>query len=119
MSADRPIHLQIVALERETLRIDPFNPFIRKNLAEALYNLGEQDEAEREIEQAITYEPNYVPGYLRLADWQFAQGHIAEAQGDRNKALAIVLKYGNTPIVESYESLLLGRPELRRPNGSN
>jgi len=107
---DRPIHTGIVEVERRILVIDPVNPFVRRNLAEALYNTGDRDGAERELNRAIEYEPNYVAGYLRMSDWYREAGNLATSAEYRDRGLAIAMKHRNDRTVEPYESLLLGRP---------
>jgi tetratricopeptide (TPR) repeat protein len=76
---DRPIHLRLVEADREVLRVDPFDPFVRKNLAEALYQSGSRSEAERELLNAIEIEPNFVPAYTRLAEWYSEEGDLTRS----------------------------------------
>lgn len=111
IESDREIHLKIIDLDREILKSDPFNPFIRKNMAEALYNAGFREEGERELQTAIEVEPNYVPAYLRIADWLEGAGNTAESQAYRDKAATVVAKYESMTLVEPYEALLLGRSQ--------
>jgi O-antigen ligase len=106
---DRAIHVRITAVNRHILEIDPFNPFERKNLAEALYMSGSKAEAQQELERALQLEPNYVPGYLRIADWYRDAGNLAASDGYRQKAVAVVLRYQNFQPKEPYEAMLLGR----------
>ena len=108
---DRAVHERIVEIDRDVLKVDPFNPFVRKNLAEALYNLGDSPAARRELEKAIELEPNYVAAYLRLADWFRQDGDQARSEEYRSKAMAVVMRYQGVAASESYESLLLGRPQ--------
>ncbi len=108
---DRAIHLRIVDVDRDILKIDPFNPFVRKNLAEALYNSGHRDAAEQELLQAIKLEPNYVPAYLRYAAWLDETGDHARSEEYRQRAIDVVTRYQSVKIEEPYEALLLGRPE--------
>ena len=108
---DHAIHLQIVAVDRAILKVDPFNPFVRKNLAEALYNSGSRDEAERELNYAIKLEPNYVPAYLRISDWYRDSGNLSASESYQQKAIAVVVRYQNLKTSEPYETLLLGRPQ--------
>jgi len=110
---DLDIHERIVEVDRETLRRDPFNPFVRKNLAEALYNSGKREEAERELATALSLEPNYIPAYLRFAEWELEQGNEQEGESYRRKAIEIATKYHDFEATEVYEALLLGRPESR------
>lgn len=108
---DAAIHPRIAATDRELLRVDPFNPFVRKNLAEALHNTGEYRQAEEELQRALQLEPNYVPAYLTLARWKGEQGNNELAERYRQQALAIVSKNASLRTKERYEALLLGRPD--------
>jgi O-antigen ligase len=114
---DKTVHLSLIELDREILRIDPFNPFVRKNLAEALYNSGSHNEAEQEMLRTIEAEPNYVPAYLRLADWYQEKGRMKESATYRNRAIDIVSRYQNVQMAERYEALLLGRPDPQMNQG--
>jgi O-antigen ligase/Tfp pilus assembly protein PilF len=107
---DRPIHARIIETDRRVLQTNPFNPFIRKNLAEALYNSGNRDEAREELLKAVELEPNYVEGYLRLAEW-CRQGGLPQ-QGDEytKKAIAVVVQYQKENTLDPFDALLLGRP---------
>jgi tetratricopeptide (TPR) repeat protein len=110
-AGDRPIHEKIVAADRHVLAANPFNPFIRRNLAEALYNIGAKDEAAAELQKAIAIEPNYVPGYLRLAEWYVESGRGSEGDEYRRKAVDLVTRYQNAQLSDPFEALLLGRPD--------
>ncbi|PYS39048.1 MAG: hypothetical protein DMG14_15465 [Acidobacteria bacterium] len=92
------------------MRVDPFNPFVRKNLAEALYITGQRNEAEYELARALEFEPNYVPGYLTIARWKNEQDNSEQGQQYLQKAIAVVTKYKDFKTNEPYEALLLGRP---------
>ncbi len=111
---DKPIHMQIAAINRDLLRIEPFNPFVRMNLAEALYNSGRQDEAERELATAVEIEPNYVTGYMRLAQWLAETGDAHQSEEYRQRGMAVAVRYQNLKTSEPYETLLLGRPQVRQ-----
>jgi O-antigen ligase len=113
---DRDIHLRIIETDRGILRIDPFNPFVRKNLAEALYNSGFREEAERELHLAIEFEPNFVPGYLRIAEWHEQAEETADAESYRQKAASVIARYRDLDVNELYDAQLLGRPQPRPAN---
>jgi O-antigen ligase len=108
---DRDIYSEIIKVDTELLTIDPFLPFMRKNLAVAYYNLGQVDRAIREVQTAIEYEPNYVPGHLQLAAWYGEHGDAVASQRYTAAAIAIVNKYRNFKPTQLYEGGLLGRPE--------
>lgn len=107
---DKPVHAEIVAADQWGLRANPYNPFIRRNLAEALYNLGEKQQAAEELKTAVTLEPNYVQGYTRLAQWADESGHASEGEEYRKKAIAVVIHYKDQVTLEPFEALLLDRP---------
>ena len=113
---DAAIHERIVEADRLGLEASPFNPFIRKNLAEGLYNLGKREQACVELQKALENEPNYVPGYLRLAEWYDEMGRTDESAQYRNHAIQVVnvFKDAQSKSLDEYEILLLGRPEAAR-----
>ncbi len=113
---DASIHESIVATDQLGLAASPFNPFIRKNLAEGLYNLGRREEACAELRRALENEPNYVAGHLRLAEWYAEMGRSEESGKYRQQAIQVVNLYKDTrsQALDEYEILLLGRPEAAR-----
>jgi tetratricopeptide (TPR) repeat protein len=108
---DSTIHPEIAAIDREILRVDPFDPFTRKNLAEALYRDGHQQEAKNQLQQALDYEPNYIPAYLTMAKWDTEAGDWEKASRYRLQAFEISRKYRDLQTTKPYELLLLGQPE--------
>jgi O-antigen ligase len=108
---DAPIYKDLIANNTQFTEIDPFIPFVRKNLASAFYQLGRREEAFEILQQAIAYEPNYVPGYLQLSSWYRDMGNAAVSREYEQKAVAVVLKYREFKPREPYEGILLGRPE--------
>jgi len=108
---DRDVYKAIIRVDSELLEIDPFIPFPRKNLAGAYYSLGQRERAFAELQKAINYEPNYVPGYLQMAAWYAAQGDTASSQRYTAAAVNVVNKYRNFKPTEAYEGILLARPE--------
>jgi len=108
---DRAIHRRIADADEHLLRANPFNPFIRKNLAEAFYNLGDRNRACEELLKAVEMEPNYVPGYLRLAQWYEEAGEMEQSARYKNHALQLVNYFKDTPAEDPFDNLLLGRPQ--------
>jgi O-antigen ligase len=108
---DARVHLKIIEVDRHLLGINPFNPFVRKNLAEALYNLGSRHHAREELLKAIEIEPNYVPAYLRLAEWSEEAGQTEESARYRSHAVQVVNLYKDKTSLEPLEAMLLGRPQ--------
>ena len=111
LQKDALIHEKIIETDQRLLRANPFNPFIRKNLAEAFYNLGDRHQAREELLKAIELEPNYVPGYLRLAEWFEEAGLKEQAVSYRNQAFQIVNRYKDARSLDPFDALLLGRPQ--------
>jgi tetratricopeptide (TPR) repeat protein len=111
LERDRSVNQEIVRLDTQLLEIDPFIPFARKNLANAYYNLGDFEQAFLELKKAIEYEPNYVPGYLLMAEWYRERGDEVAGQIYTATGMNIVNKYRNFKPTEAYEVVLLGRPE--------
>ncbi len=108
---DMGLYRQILKNDTELLDIDPYIPFVRKNLASAYYNLGQPERAVLELQRAIEYEPNYVPGYLQIATWFEETGQTLEKQRYTAAAIVIANRYRNFKPTEPYEGVLLGRPE--------
>jgi O-antigen ligase len=113
--SDSRIHPLIAAVDREVLRIDPFDPFVRKNLAEALYRDGRRREAVEELDRAIQVEPNYISAYLTMAKWEQEAGNAARADQYHQKAMEISAKYRDIKYPGPYERLLLAQPESANP----
>lgn len=111
---DLRTHKKIIAADLHSLRANPFNPFIRKNLAEAYYNIGDRNQAVEELLKAIEFQPNYVPAYLRLAAWYDEAGKTEESAKYRSKAIQVANFYKDRTVVESHDKLLLGRPLLEK-----
>ena len=111
---DKAIHRRIAEADQHLLRANPFNPFIRKNLAEAFYNLGDHNRAREELIKAVQIEPNYVPGYLRLAEWYEEAGEMEQSAKYKNQAIQVVNFYKDTHAEDPFDSLLLGRPQAPR-----
>jgi tetratricopeptide (TPR) repeat protein len=107
---DSAVYRDIIAVDSEMLEIDPFIPFPRKNLGSAYYNLGDRDQAFKQVTTALKYEPNYVPAYLQLAAWYKEGGDMELNRRYEAAAVSIVDKYRNFKPTEPYEGILLGRP---------
>ena len=108
---DVQTYREMVRNNTKFIEIDPFIPFVRKNLADALYRLGQRDAAFKILQETIEYEPNYVPGYLQFSSWYREMGNVSASLQYEKKAVDIVLKYRDFKPHEPYEGILLGRPE--------
>jgi tetratricopeptide (TPR) repeat protein len=111
ISHDAALYEELIKNNSKFIEIDPFIPFVRKNLAAALYNVGQREAAFTMLKQAIDHEPNYVPGYLQLSNWYRDVGRTEESVAYERKAVAVVYKYRDFKPREPYEGILLGRPE--------
>jgi len=107
---DLEIYHRIIENDLQLLQIDPFIPFTRKNLADALYQSGDRKRAFQELQTALEYEPNYVPGYLQFATWYRDLGNTSTSQQYTAQAIAVVNKYRDFRPRYPYETLLLARP---------
>ena len=107
---DVEIFNRIIENDLQLLQIDPFIPFSRKNLADAFFQLGNRDRAFQELQTALEYEPNYVPGYLQFAAWYHDLGNTSASQQYTAQAIAVVNKYRDFRPRQPYETLLLARP---------
>ena len=108
--ADKPTHRRIALVAQHQLRADPFNPFIRRNVAEAFYNLGDRNRAYEELTRAVEIEPNYIPGYLRLAEWSEEAGDMEQSAKHKNHALQLASYFKDKRVTDPFDKLLLGRP---------
>ena len=107
---DSHVYEQLIQNDLQLLEIDPYIPFARKNLADAYFKVGQHDRAFRELQTALNYEPNYVPGYLQFASWYKDLGDLSISRQYTEEAIAIVNKYRDYRPGRPYEGLLLGRP---------
>ncbi|MBI4474264.1 MAG: O-antigen ligase family protein, partial [Acidobacteria bacterium] len=103
------IHLQILELDRKILELEPFNPFARRNLAEALFSLGRRSEALEQLSKAIEIEPNYIPAHRKLADWYREAGDMTRSDLHNKQADALEARYAVFKPSAQYEAMLLGR----------
>ncbi len=107
---DVNIHRRLVEANQAVLELDPFLPFIRRNLAEALYQSGNREKAYEELLKTVELEPNYVPGYKKLAEWYGEDGNVELSREFRDKAGSIERNYSKVTDVTDYEAIILGRP---------
>jgi len=104
------LYQELIKIDTQMLAIDPFVPFPRRNLASSYYQLGNREEAFKQIQTAIHYEPNYVAGYLQLAAWYKETGDMESNRRYTAAAVSIVEKFRNFKPTEEYEGVLLARP---------
>ena len=107
--ADKPIHKRIASVAQHQLRADPFNPFIRRNVAEAFYYLGDRNRAYEELTKAVEIEPNYIPGYWRLAEWCEEAGEMEQSAKYKNHAAQLTSYFKDRPVTDPFDKLLLGK----------
>lgn len=80
-------------------------------LADVRRTAGNDGEMAALLEQTVTLAPDYVPAWLRLAEWEFKTGRLDEAERDYRRRLA--LRPG-----DPYASLGLARVALQRDRRS-
>jgi hypothetical protein len=61
--------------------------------------------------KAIEVEPNFVPAYLRLAEWHDLAGDAAQSRAFLERANRIIARYEHVVPSERYEALILGRSD--------
>jgi O-antigen ligase len=104
------LHTEFARANEAILELDPFLPLVGMNLAEAYFRSGRFDDAIAQLDRVTTIEPNFVPGYLTLAQWYAVAGRLEDSQAARQRALNIVDEFQNRPAQNDYEAALLGRP---------
>ncbi len=107
---DLKVHRRLIEANQAVLELDPFLPFIRKNLAEAFYRSGNRAKAYEELLKTVELEPNYVPGFTKLAEWYQADGNVERSRAFLDRAGSIELTYSAVTDVTDYEAIILGRP---------
>jgi O-antigen ligase len=109
---DFNVHRRLIGANQSMLDLDPFLPFTRTNLAEALYRSGDRRRAYEELLKTLEMEPNYVPGYKRLAKWYAEDGNLERSRLLLDKAVSIEREYSDLQDVTDYEAIILGRPAV-------
>jgi O-antigen ligase len=108
-AADRARHGRFAQANEAILALDPFLPIVGLNLATAYYQSGQRDSAYDQLHRTIELEPNFVPGYLTLAQWYQADGNESDSQAMLETGAGIIERYLLVENLTDYESFLLGR----------
>jgi len=80
---------------RRAVRLEPDDPILHFNLANALYVLGETDQAAAEFRQAVRYDPDYAEAWNNLGTLLTEGEHRDEAIAAFGRALAVVPQYAD------------------------
>ena len=80
---------------RRAVRLEPDDPILHFNLANALYVLGETDEAAAEFGQAVRYDPDYAEAWNNLGTLLTEGEQRDEAIAAFGRALAVVPQYAD------------------------
>ncbi len=103
--------LMALLLADGSLRINPYGIEIRWHKADVLAFLGRREEALRELEAAVSVEPNFCRGYARLAD---LAGETDSVAADRwSRAEEECLRKAASRVLEENEKWLVEPPENR------
>jgi tetratricopeptide (TPR) repeat protein len=103
---------EALALYREQLAADPQDANARTGLVLSLFDAGKRDEAERELQSALTGEAKDLPLLVGASYWYSAHGDGARALELAEKAVAFEPHFGWawTRIAEGRALLALKRP---------
>ncbi|HUL60609.1 MAG TPA: DUF3857 domain-containing protein, partial [Anaeromyxobacteraceae bacterium] len=102
-----------VAVERESLRLDPSDVALRLQLGDVLAANGRADEAEEAYAAALRIAPDEADGWERRGRTRLAAGRAREALADLQKALE--LRPQNPQLKEIVRSLEPERERFERP----
>ncbi len=100
---------QLLDNSKKIIEIDPVSVVVRRNLAEALHEVGEREAAIQELITAIGLEPNFVPAYRRLADWYRLDREFEKADAFAERADEIAESFRDAQVLNAYEADLLGQ----------
>lgn len=89
------------------LAADPFNPFIRAEMATLYAEIGEFEQAIKTIQEAIEHEPNFVRGHQLLGEFYHHLNREAEAQEAFAHAETIRQTYSSYDYESEYTQALL------------
>ncbi|MCK5180344.1 MAG: tetratricopeptide repeat protein, partial [Candidatus Omnitrophica bacterium] len=90
---------------KEALKIRTDDSVIYFSMAEALMNIGENEQAKEALETAVIVDPDYADAYYNLAGVCAALGENASAREYLNKAVAYYRQQGENQKADHYEKL--------------
>lgn len=92
----------------KTISVDPFSPFGYFELSKLYRGKGDRTSAQQLLEQAITYEPNFIPARVALMDLAREIGHTDVASMQLTAIQTIRWKFQDWTLT-SMEQQFLGR----------
>ena len=101
-------------------QIDPYSPLNYMALADIALEQGYQQEARSWLQQAIRYEPNYLPAHMRLAELSLSEGDVDDARSEFETIVAVQRQYQRRTMTNlehqflDVDSAALGRSLSRR-----
>lgn len=93
------------ALEK-AISVDPFSPFGYFELGKLLRGRGDRTRTRQLLEQAIVYEPNFVPARVVLADLAKETGQMEAADAQVKAIRAIQSKYQGWTLTQTERQFL-------------
>ena len=77
----------------QAIRLEPFNPFYRLEVARLYFALGYSERAEASVQEAVANEPNFLPGREWLAKRYVQSGRIEAATHEYREILERQRRY--------------------------
>ncbi|MDY6861621.1 MAG: tetratricopeptide repeat protein, partial [Thermodesulfobacteriota bacterium] len=96
----------ILAL-KEALKIDPYNPFYRKELGLYYVYTGNYNRGEKELLKIVEMEPNFLPALIVLGNIYAKKGEFDKAVREYKEALKIKNKYQNKNLRDDWDRQFL------------
>ncbi|KPK69897.1 hypothetical protein AMJ82_04335 [candidate division TA06 bacterium SM23_40] len=97
----------ILGHRERAVGLDPHNPFLRLDLAEAHVERGELRQAVAAVQSALALEPNFPGAHIRLAQLYEEQGEPSLALEHYHQALAVPIGELRPHAMNGYELRLL------------
>jgi tetratricopeptide (TPR) repeat protein len=82
----------------EAVRLDPYTPFSYYELAKMRLAQNKVEEARRLLNQAIAYEPNFLPARALSAELAVRMGNLDLARKEYESIVAVQAKYAGRPL---------------------
>lgn len=91
---------EAVAAYEQAKHIDPYSPLNYVGLADIAMEQGRKQEARSWLRQAISYEPNYLPAHMRLAEMSLSEGDVNDARAELDTIMAAQRRYQRRMMTE-------------------
>jgi len=88
----------------------PNSPFVRLHLGRAYLLGGDTVKATEQIQNAVSLDPNYAPGWLALAEAELAMGSVGQAQQHLDEVLKRSPTYAPARLLKAQASLMSQKP---------